>query len=73
MKNYHSDYRIKQAVKNGKIDLDVHKRLEIVQEEYCFDIAYGNEGASLLVNSKEQMFTEKFTLPAQVWFVQHKI
>jgi hypothetical protein len=43
----------------SKIDLGVHKRLEIEQEEYCFDITYGNEGASLLMNSKEQMFTEK--------------
>ena len=43
----------------SKIDLGVHKRLEIEQEEYCFDIAYSNEGASLLINSKEQIFTEK--------------
>ena len=43
----------------SKIDLGVHKRIEIEQEEYCFDIAYDNEGASLLINSKEQMFTEK--------------
>jgi hypothetical protein len=47
------------AVIESKIDLGVHKHLEIEQEEYCFDIAYGNEGASLLINSKEQMFTEK--------------
>ena len=43
----------------SKIDLGVQKRLEIEQEEYCFDIAYSNEGASLLINSKEQIFTEK--------------
>jgi len=43
----------------SKIDLGVHKRFEIEQEEYCFDIAYDDEGASLLINSKEQMFTEK--------------
>jgi len=43
----------------SKIDLGVHKRLEIVQEEYCFDIEFNNEGASLLINSKEQMLTEK--------------
>lgn len=29
------------------------------QEEYCFDIAFDNEGASLLINTKEQMFAEK--------------
>ncbi len=43
----------------SKIDLGVHKRLEIEQEEYCFDIAFADEGVSLLINSKEQMFTEK--------------
>jgi hypothetical protein len=43
----------------SKMDLGVHKRLEIMQEEYCFDIAYCSDGASLLINSKEQMFTEK--------------
>lgn len=43
----------------SKIDLGVHKRLEIEQEEYCFDIAYDDEGASLLINTNEQMFAEK--------------
>jgi hypothetical protein len=43
----------------SKIDLGVHKHLEIEQEEYCFDIGFDDEGASLLINSREQMFTEK--------------
>lgn len=43
----------------SKIDLGVHRRFEIEQEEYCFDIAYDNEGASLLINSNEQMLSEK--------------
>ena len=43
----------------SKIDLDVHKRLSLEQEEYCFDIACFDEGANLLINSKEQMFAEK--------------
>lgn len=43
----------------SKIDFGVHKRLEIAQEEYCFDIAYDDEGASLLINTNEQMFSEK--------------
>ena len=47
------------TVIESKIDLGVHKRLEIEQEEYCFDIAHDDEGASLLINSREQMFTEK--------------
>lgn len=44
---------------DSKIDLGVHKHLEIEQEEYCFDIAFDNEGAALLANTREQMFSEK--------------
>lgn len=43
----------------SKIDLGVHTKLNIEQEEFCFDIAFDDEGASLLINSNEQMFTEK--------------
>ena len=43
----------------SKIDLGVHNRFELEQEEYCFDIAYDDEGASLLINSDEQMLVEK--------------
>ncbi len=43
----------------SKIDLGVHNHMELDQEEYCFDIAFDDEGASLLINTKEQMFTEK--------------
>lgn len=43
----------------SKIDVGVHKDLDIEQEEYCFDICFQEEGASLLMNSKEQMITEK--------------
>lgn len=43
----------------SKIDLGVHKHLEIEQEEFCFDIAFDDEGASLLANTREQMFAEK--------------
>ena len=43
----------------SKIDLGVHKHMEIKQEDYCFDIAFDDEGASLLINTKEQMFAEK--------------
>lgn len=43
----------------SKIDLGVHKHFEIGQEDYCFDIGMDDEGASLLINSKEQMITEK--------------
>lgn len=42
-----------------KVDFGVHKHLEIQQEEFCFDVALQEDGVSLLINSKEQMFTEK--------------
>lgn len=53
---------IKDAFGNqvrSKIDFGVHNRFDLEQEEYCFDIAYAEEGASLLINSDEQMFAEK--------------
>ena len=44
---------------NSKIDFGVHKDLTIQQEEYCFDVCMDEDGASLLMNSREQMMTEK--------------
>ena len=43
----------------SKIDLGVHKQVQIEQDEYCFDVCMDDEGTSLLINSKEQIFTEK--------------
>jgi len=43
----------------SKIDLGVHKQLKIEQDEYCFDVCLDDVGASLLINSKEQIFAEK--------------
>lgn len=43
----------------SKIDLGVHKHIEIEQEEICFDIAFDDKGVSLLGNTREQMFVEK--------------
>ena len=43
----------------SKMDIGVHKDLDITQEEYCFDICFQNEGAYLLMNSKEQVLVEK--------------
>lgn len=43
----------------SKIDLGIHKHLQIEQDEYCFDVCLDDVGASLLINSKEQIFTEK--------------
>lgn len=43
----------------SKIDLGVHKQLQVEQDEYCFDVCMDNDGISLLANSMEQIFTEK--------------
>lgn len=42
-----------------KIDFGVHKRLELTQEEFCFDVAFDEQGVCLLKNSVEQAFAEK--------------
>lgn len=65
----HQDYhgksiKVRITDKNGntvesKIDIGVHKHLELEQEEYCFDVCMDEEGASLLKNSKEQSVVEK--------------
>ena len=43
----------------SKIDLGAHKNMNIEQEEYCFDVCMDDEGASLLMNTGEQIFAEK--------------
>lgn len=43
----------------SKMDIGVHKDLDITQEEYCFDICFQDDGVSLLMNSKEQILVEK--------------
>lgn len=43
----------------SKIDFGVHADLDIDQDEFCFDVCMDDEGASLLINSKEQIFVEK--------------
>ena len=37
----------------------MHKNIQVAQNEYCFDVCLDDEGASLLINSKEQIFAEK--------------
>ena len=44
---------------DSKLDIGVHKDFDIEQEEYCFNLDTINESATLLINSKEQMFSEK--------------
>lgn len=65
----HQDYKgkrvfveIKDSYKNSlrsKIDIGVHKHLNLIQNEYCFDVDASDKGVTLLINSYEQMFTEK--------------
>ena len=43
----------------SKIDIGVHNDLDIKQESYCFDLCFQDEGVNLLMNSKEQIITEK--------------
>lgn len=43
----------------SKMDLGVHKNIQIEQDEFCFDVCHDDEGVSLLMNSKEQIFAEK--------------
>ena len=44
---------------DSKLDLGVHKHLNIEQIEYCFNVGFDEEGANLLANGNGQMFTEK--------------
>lgn len=42
-----------------KLDIGVHKLFELEQDEYFFNLDAMNDGVSLLINSPEQIFTEK--------------
>ena len=42
-----------------KLDIGVHKNISIEQEEYCFYLDKLEDSVSLLINTKEQSFTEK--------------
>ena len=48
-----------ENVIQSKIDLGVHANIKIEQDTYCFDVCMDDEGASLLINSSEQIFAEK--------------
>ncbi len=65
----HQDYKGKRIyieitddagnVLSLKMDIGVHKDLDIEQEEYCFDVCFQEDSASVLINSCEQMIAEK--------------
>lgn len=42
-----------------KLDIGVHKNFDINQDEYCFMFDLIDKSANLLINSKEQILTEK--------------
>lgn len=42
-----------------KLDIGVHKDINIKQDELCFDLSLDTESVTLLANSKEQICTEK--------------
>lgn len=42
-----------------KLDIGVHKLFELEQNDYCFNLDAMKDGVSLLINSPEQIFTEK--------------
>lgn len=44
---------------NTKLDIGVHKQFDIEQDEYCFSFDIIDKSANLLINSKEQILTEK--------------
>ena len=65
----HQDYNGKRAnIKlidefnytiDAKLDIGVHKLFELEQDDYYFNLDALGEGISLLINSPEQIFTEK--------------
>ena len=66
---HHQDYKGKRVNvilkdKNNfsisaKLDIGVHKRFDIKQEEYCFNLEAINKKVMLFINSKEQIVGEK--------------
>lgn len=66
---HHQDYKSKRINvilrdKNNfsvsaKLDIGVHKNFDIKQDEYCFNFEAIKESATLIINSKEQIFCEK--------------
>lgn len=42
-----------------KLDIGVHKDVDIEQDELCFDLSYFSDNVKLLANSKEQICVEK--------------
>lgn len=59
-KRVNLDFIDKYGKKYGfKLDIGVHKNLELEQEEFCFDFNSIDDSVTLLINSKEQIVAEK--------------
>ena len=68
-KLHHQDYDGKRGfieisdlfgnVFSTKLDIGVHKDIDIKQDEFCFDLGLESNNVTLLANSKEQICTEK--------------
>ena len=65
----HQDYKGKRAyitiadntgIKiDTKLDIGVHKNLNMEQDSYCFDLSKLDDSVTLLINTKEQILVEK--------------
>ena len=65
----HQDYEGKRVYINiedkynnrltSKIDIGVHKYVDLKQEEYYFDFSFDIDGVTLFINPKEQILAEK--------------
>lgn len=68
-KLHHQDYdgkRVNVIIKDSynnvistKLDIGIHKNMDIMQEEYCFELKEINTVATLFINSPEQIILEK--------------
>lgn len=75
----HQDYhgksiKVRITDKNGtavesKIDIGVHKHLELEQEEYCFDVCMDEKGASLLKNCVHYLFLESIIVGIKIFTI----
>lgn len=76
---HHQDYHGKRVyirlidINNYKIDtkldIGVHKLFELEQDDYYFNLNAMEDGVSLLINSPEQIFTEKLKSLLKLGFI----
>lgn len=59
-----NNYRV-----DTKLDMGVHKLFELEQDDYYFNLNAIEDGVSLLINSPEQIFTEKLKSLLKLGFI----